>query len=61
VCLALVALLEVLHALYVVQVGKVLVPHLQTLFVGEVVGKDLTWSMEMTVNMFNNPCLHSVI
>lgn len=45
--LALVALLEVLHALYVVQVSEVLVPHLQTFFIGKVVRQNFTlWERE---------------
>lgn len=46
VSLALVALLEVLHTLYVIQVGEVLVAHLQTLFVGKVISQDFTWESE---------------
>ena len=39
--LALVALLEVLHTLDVVQVGKVLIAHLQALLISKVISQDL--------------------
>lgn len=42
VSFTLITFLKVLHALYVVQIGKIFIPHLQTFLISEVICQDFT-------------------